>query len=165
MELKPNALWGALVVLAMAVGLADGAQAADGREIEAMAAKAVATVGEVWVRDQRYEAFQKELSGKYSGTPDQADFMANEQWVVVYSSKSAVYPGIYKARGKTAMNLQVGDIVEMKIGNFRKASTYQELSEITRVLCKQGTAEYSDCVRDNPMSWYDKDGGKLTQPR
>lgn len=165
MKLRPIAFLTVLAALTASIGFADAARAADGREIEAMAVKAVATVGEVWDRDRRYEVFHQELSGKYSGTPELADFVANEQWVVVFSSRSAVYPGIYKAKGKTAMGLQVGDIVEIKISNFRKASTYQELSEVIRVLCKQGTAEYRECVGDNPMSWFDKDGVKLVQPR
>jgi hypothetical protein len=124
-------------------------------------ARVVARVTDVWVRDSRYEVFQKELSDKYTGTPPLDRFVADEQWVVVISSTSVMYPGIFKGRGKTSLDLKRGDIVEMSIASPTNVKSYDGLSTIQRIICKADSADYADCAKSNPLTWLDAGGKKI----
>lgn len=129
-------------------------------------ARIVAQVSDVWVKDDRYKALHKELSNDYSGAPDYAKFVADEQWVAVISSRGLMHAGIYKGRGRTDMNLQLGDIVEMNVRHRsgpRKAKTYEDLNQITKVICKAGAADYAQCAAANPFVWFDVDGQRVEQ--
>jgi len=145
-------------------GWAASAEAQRARAIEAPIARVIARVSEVWTKGPAYDAFHAELKGKFEGTPDLDTFTKTEQWVTVISSPSLVYPGIFKGRGTVEMGLKLGDIVEMRVVNHRDVKAYGELSAITRVICRAGTAEYSECVKANPLTWFDKAGEKLAQP-
>ncbi len=163
MGLNPK-LVRALVCLGLVASMGS-VQAAKPSEVEAQIGKVIGRVTEVWEHDARYETFHKELAGKYSDTPVLTEFMANENWVVVRSSRSVLYPGILKGRSKSAVGAQFGDIVEMRISKPKSVSSYFELSEVTRVVCKAGSPEFSACEKANPVAWFDKDGATLEQPK
>jgi hypothetical protein len=154
--------------LSLCIGMAAQAQSANPKEnlerIEKIA-RVVAKVTDVWVKDARYTVFHKEISDKYAGTPPLDRFVADDQWVVVLSSPSIIYSGIYKGKGKSAMDLKVGDIVEMNVTTVGTVKTYDALNSITRVICKFDAADYAECVKSNPLSWFDTSGNKIEQFR
>jgi hypothetical protein len=135
------------------------------KEIQAKVVKVIGKVGEIWTKDGRYETFHRELSEKYQGTPDLVSFMNDEQWVAVISSNSLYFPGVYKCRSPSSMNLKLGDIVEVKISDSKVVKNYMDLSEVFVVLCKIDSDDYSTCAQDNPLNWYTNNNLKLTQPQ
>jgi hypothetical protein len=159
---------GLTAFLALCTGMAAQAQSANPKEnlerIEKIA-RVVAKVTDVWVKDARYNAFHKEISDKYAGTPPLDRFVADDQWVVVLSSPSILYSGIYKGKGKSEMDLKFGDIVMMKVTTIGTVKTYDELNSIERVICKAGMPDYAECVKSNPLSWFDTSGKMIEQFR
>ena len=158
--MKRSIAWAACLL----AGWAASAQAQRAREIEAPITRVIARVSEVWTKGAAYDAFHAELKGKFEGTPELATFNTAEQWVTVISSPSLVYPGIFKGRGTAAMALKLGDIVEMRIAHPKDVKAYAELSEITRVVCRAGTPDYAECVKANPLTWFDKTGAVIPPP-
>ena len=125
----------------------------------------IGLVGDVWVKDARYDGFHKELIGKFSDTPNLEAFKSDQTWVIVSASKSTTYTGIFKGRSKASMKLAVGDIVEMKVGEVKSPKSYQDLGYVVKIICKSDQSDYEDCAKDNPVSLLDKNGAKLQQPR
>lgn len=125
-------------------------------------ARVTAQVSEVWIKDERYTELHKELNDNYSGTPPLDVFLRDEQWVTVVSWTDPYFPGIFKGRGKTSMDLRKGDVVEMRTANHpKKVSSYNELGEVLRVICKSGSENFEKCSQENPLGWFGKDGEKV----
>lgn len=134
------------------------------RDLARKVARAVARVGIVWPLDDRYNALHKELSDKYENVPSWEIFKADERWIVATARDPMFYSGTLKSRSKAEMDLQNGDIVELAVADRRSVKTYQELTNVTKVLCKFGTPEYDECAKANPVAWFDKEGKLLDQP-
>lgn len=138
--------------------------ALDARKVQEPIRKVVARVGEVWDKSApSYESFHKQLTQSYSGTPDLATFLKEEQWIVVKSSNSFMFPGLFKGKGSAAMTLKVGDIVEMTVRDPTLVKQYVELNTVTKVVCKSDAPDYAECIQRNPLTWFDQDGKVIEQ--
>jgi len=126
-------------------------------------ATVVAQVGSVWPQDEMLNAFHEELKGRYSDTPELAEFKEKERWLSAFSSRSIRYPGVFNARSKASDNVQPGDIVKMRIVNFRRISSYFELSRVEEVLCRTGTPDFDACVSAYPLAWFNEAGERLEE--
>jgi hypothetical protein len=137
--------------------------AEDSRDVAKRITSAIARVGLVWPIDKRYEDLHKELSEKFDGTPPWEQFKAEERWIVATAHDPMLLAGTFKSRSKADMALQPGDIVVLKVGYRRSAKVYEDLTTVSRILCKTGAPEYEECVKANPVARLDKDG-KVIQP-
>lgn len=130
------------------------------QRIESIAA-VIARVSDVWARDHRYDGLHKELASKYSDTPPLEQFKSGDQWLVVISSNTTAYSGIFKGHAPVSFGVSVGDIIEMTVS--RKASKYEELNRVKRVVCKASDGDYAACVEKNPLAWIDANGNPIQQ--
>lgn len=122
-------------------------------------AKAVGPVTEVWAKDERYMRFHTYLASKFKDTPALDEFVSKEQWVTVVSTtKLLMMPGIHKGRADAEMKLQVGDIVEVSVGDFRKAESYAAFGRVTKLLCRRGDPGYDACLAAHPAGTWDERG-------
>lgn len=131
-----------------------------------MVARVVARISDVWVKDERYREFHKSLASDFGDTPPLQEFMERDQWFAGITSRGQLSAGIYKGFGATALNLQVGDIVEMNVRHRygpTKAKAYSELNQVTKVLCKAGSPDYAQCADVNPLKWFDASGQVVQQ--
>ncbi len=121
--------------------------------------KAVGPVTEVWAKDERYTRFHSYLASKFKDTPPLDEFVSKEQWVTVMSTtKLLMMPGIHKGRADAEMKLQVGDIVEMSVGDFRKAESYADFGRVTKLLCRRGDPSFDVCLAAHPAGSWDEHG-------
>lgn len=151
------------IVASLLVAIAGSALAQQkAAEVEAKIGKVIGKVSEVWVKNIRYEGFHKDLAAKFPDTPAWPTFTAEEQWITVISSKSVMFPGVFKGRSKTAMGLQLGDIVEMTLAKAEPKS-YDDLGQVTRLVCRKADPEFAKCAQQNPLTWFDRSGAQMQQ--
>lgn len=136
-------------------------EAAEAQRLQAV--RVVGRVSEVWVKDSRYEAFHADLQKQFSGVPTLDAFKADEQWITLVTSRSHLFPALFKGRSATKDALAVGDIVEMR-AQAPGAKTYEQLGQVTAVLCRASQQDYSECASKNPLAWFAADGSSIKQP-
>lgn len=152
MSRPPIGLTRRLLVLALLATLGGGAAAQ-------VVVKAVGPVTEVWAKDERYTRFHAYLAAKFKDTPPLDEFVSKEHWVTIMSTtKLLMMPGIHKGRADAAMKLQVGDIVEMSVGDFRKAESYAAFGRVTKLLCRRSDPGFDSCLADHPAGTWDERG-------
>lgn len=162
-----NASWhhhvrvGGVAVLCLAIHTAHAAWSDVPPPIRGKVAVVVGRVGSLWEKDQRLVAFHEDLADRYKDTPPLEAFRDQEQWVSVFTSNSLRFPGSFSGRSKASDRVARGDIVRMRLSNFRKVASYFELPTIEAVLCRAGSPEYEACAKDNPLSWLDADGRRM----
>jgi hypothetical protein len=151
MSSKPNGVTRRLVALVL--------MAAAGGATAQIVVKAVGPVTEVWAKDERYTRFHAYLASKFKDTPALEEFVSKEQWVTVVSTtRLLMMPGIHKGSADAEMKLQVGDIVEMSVGDFRKAESYAAFGRVTKLLCRRGDPGFDTCLAAHPAGTWDDRG-------
>lgn len=132
-------------------------------EVRNEVASVVAAVGSVWQDDELYVQFRQSLADRYKDTPALDAFRSTEQWLSVYSSRSVRFPGVFNARSKRDLAVKVGDIVRIRVADYRKADSYFQLTEVEAVLCKADTADFAECSARNPLSWVLRSGERVSR--
>jgi hypothetical protein len=137
--------------------------------MEEPVARVVAMVSELWDKtkpEYRKGLWERDLKDLKGAPASYDDFVAAEQWLVVVSNRSYVYPGIFKGRAMTSDNVAYGDIVEMKVlSGYKSPKIYDDLGLVLKVLCRRAQADYAQCAKDNPLAWFGQDGRPLVQPK
>ena len=152
MSRLPIAGTGRLLALSVLATFGGGAAAQ-------IVAKAVGPVTEVWVKDERYTRFHAFLASKFKDTPTLDEFVSMEQWVTMVSTtRLLMMPGIHKGRADVEMKLQVGDIVEMSVVDFRKTDSYSAFGRVTKLLCRRGDPSFDACLAAHPAGTFDERG-------
>jgi hypothetical protein len=158
------------LVLAAALSIPNFVQAQiTSAEMEEPVARVVAMVSELWDKNKpeyRKSLWERDLKDLKGAPASYEDFVAAEQWLVVISNRSFVYPGIFKGRAATSENVAYGDIVEMKVlSGYKSPKQYDDLGLVQKVLCRKAQPDYAECAKNNPLTWFGRDGGVLPQPK
>lgn len=114
---------------------------------------AVAVVGAVWEDDDLLVQFHRSLAERYKDTPELGQFRREEQWVSTYTSRSLRYPGVFNGRSSKGLNLRVGDIVRIRLEDYRKIDSYYRLSSVEEVLCRSSDPVFEACSERTPLAW------------
>jgi hypothetical protein len=56
------------------------------------------------------------------------------------------------------MGCQVGDIVEMSVGDLRKAESFAAFGRVAKLLCRRSDANYDSCQAAHPAGTWDERG-------
>lgn len=157
--------WGG--VLAVAAMLLPGIAGADWAdmppEVRQDVVGAVAVVGRVWPDDAALLEFHSTLAKRYKDTPGLDAFRAQETWVSVITSRSVRFPGVFIARTESGNAPVRGDIVQVRLADFRKVDSYFQLNTVLAVLCRAGAPDYDACAQRNPLSWVLRSGAVVSR--
>lgn len=92
-------------------------------------------VGAVWDDYELLVHFHSSPAERYKDTPELGQFGREEQWVSIYTSRSLRYTGVFNGRPSKDLNLHVGDIVRIRLEDYRKVDSYYRVSGVEEVLC------------------------------
>lgn len=132
-------------------------------EIRGQVVSVVGAVGAVWTDDELLVQFHKSVADRYKDTPSLEQFRTDEQWVSAYTSRSLRFPGVTNARSKRSLVLQRGDIVRIRIENFRKVDSYFQVTTVEEVLCRKADQDFDACAARNPLAWKLKSGQEISR--
>ncbi len=126
-------------------------------------AGAVAQVGRVWPDDTTLVEFHGVLANRFKDTPPLAELKAKDTWLSVITSRSVRFPGVFVVRSESSQALKRGDIVRVRIVNYRKVDSYFQQSAVESVLCRAGDQGYDECAKANLLSWTLKSGEVISR--
>ncbi len=158
-------VWGAALVVALAFShSAVSAGSTDvPTDVRGQIAFVVASVGSVWDDEEQLVQFHRGLAERFKDTPELGAFRVDEQWTSVFSSRGLRYPGVFNARSKKSLKLQVGDIVRVRVDDYRKVDSYYRLTSVEDVLCRAADPDFQACAERHPLTWALKSGRQVSR--
>ncbi|MBI5718768.1 MAG: hypothetical protein HZC37_13890 [Burkholderiales bacterium] len=78
-----------------------------------------------------------------------------------YSSRSVRFPAVFNARTSKSLNLRVGDIVRVRIDDYRKVDSYYRIKSVEEVLCRAAEPGFDACSERHPLGWTLKSGREV----
>lgn len=153
-----------LVANLLAVGGASGGDFGLPSAVRKEVRSVVGMVGSTITNRDHLVEFHKDLAKRYSDTPTLEAFVNDEVWLSVMTSRGVIAPGIFSGRAKAALRPERGDIVKMRIAEYRDVDSYFKLSEVEAVVCRKREADYKECAVDHPLMYELKSGERWSEP-
>jgi hypothetical protein len=122
----------------------------------------VAPVTEVWKAGPALDRFQVEMANRFKDAPDRESFMAKERWVVVVDWERPSRTITVKARAGDVDELFVGDIVEIAFAEPDDATSYMQLSRVTRIVCRKADSKFLECAKSAHLGSRNEKGERAT---